>query len=67
MGGLDETDDGLFGTSFAVSDTLLGRIEQIMRGWTGGSTGRVTEFDVDHRVAAPLPTPYCAARCVTAI
>jgi len=54
MGGLDETDDGLFATSFAVSDALMGQIEQIMRGWAGRSTGRVTEFDVDHRVAAPL-------------
>jgi hypothetical protein len=32
MEGLDETDDGLFGTSSAVSDTPLVRIEQIMRG-----------------------------------
>ncbi len=30
--GLDETDDGLFGTSSAASDTLLGRIEQMVRG-----------------------------------
>jgi hypothetical protein len=32
MEGLDETDDGLFGTNSAASDTLLGRIEQIVRG-----------------------------------
>ena len=32
MEGLDETDDGLFGTSSAASDTLLGRLELIVRG-----------------------------------
>ena len=30
--GLDETDDGLFGASSAASNTLLGRLEQIVRG-----------------------------------
>ena len=29
---LDETDDGLFGASEAGSDTLLGQIEQVVRG-----------------------------------
>lgn len=29
---LDETDDGLFGASEAGSDTLLGEIEQLVRG-----------------------------------
>ena len=30
--GLDDTDDGLFGASAAGSDTLLGRLEQMVRG-----------------------------------
>jgi len=38
MQGLDGTDDGLFGVSSADSDTLLGCLEQIVRG--GGEPRR---------------------------
>lgn len=32
IGGLDATDDGLFGASVAGSDTMLGKLEQMVRG-----------------------------------
>ncbi|MBW3534905.1 MAG: hypothetical protein KY453_06770 [Gemmatimonadetes bacterium] len=32
VAGLDDTDDGLFGASVAGSDTMLGKLEQMVRG-----------------------------------
>lgn len=37
--GADEMDDGLFGASEAGSDTLLGQIEQLVRGGDGSPPG----------------------------
>ncbi len=61
--GAAESDDGLFGTSRAGSDTILGRIEEIMRGREEEPpSGRGTAPDgAGHGGAAAVPRPAAGA------